>query len=296
MVTSVEPPIVVGVDGSEASMRAVDWAADEAGLRGVGLRLVHASSWGEEYEGITLAQDLVRDSGRPVTAETVVEAAAHRALRGHTDLEVSTEVLFGEPVPTLLSGAANASALVLGSRGRSGIADRVLGSVSLTVAARASCPVMVLRGSHDNRATCGIHRRIVLGVGEGTPDDAFLRFAYREAQARGAVLEAVRAWRRPVRKAADSPLMAGGPARPPEQLAVQVLEKALSGAPPQVRLHRRTVEGTPHRVLLGASATADLVVIGARRRHGHPRPQLSRVAHVLLHHGACPIAVVPHWR
>ncbi|MGW6530368.1 universal stress protein [Streptomyces venezuelae] len=292
--TSGELPIAVGVDGSEASMRAVDWAADEAVLRGVSLRLVHASSRDEEYEGVALAEDLLRGPGRPVTAETVIGTAAHRALRGRIDLEVSTEVLFGDPVPILLSGGAKASVLVLSSRGRSGVADLLLGSVSLSVAAHASCPVIVLRGSHDNRARGGIHRRVVLGVGKGAPDDAPLRFAYREAQARGAVLEAVRAWRRPVRKAADSPLMAGGTARSSEQQAVQVLEKALAGVPPQVSLHRRTVEGPPHGALLGASATADLVVIGARRRPGHPAPRLSRVAHVLLHHGACPVAMVPH--
>lgn len=46
----MELPLVVGVDGSEPSMRAVDWAADEAALRGVPLRLVYASLW-ERYEG-----------------------------------------------------------------------------------------------------------------------------------------------------------------------------------------------------------------------------------------------------
>ncbi|MEU9383029.1 universal stress protein, partial [Streptomyces sp. NPDC048279] len=43
-------PLVVGVDGSESSLRAVDWAADEAALRGAPLRLVYASLW-ERYEG-----------------------------------------------------------------------------------------------------------------------------------------------------------------------------------------------------------------------------------------------------
>ncbi len=46
-------------------------------------------------------------------------------------------------------------------------------------------------------------------------------------------------------------------------------------------------------VLLDASADADLIVVGAPRRHGHFGVQLGRVAHALLHHSQCPVAVIP---
>lgn len=72
-------PIVVGVDGSEPSLRAVDWAADEAALRGAPLRLVYASLW-ERYEGAALAQDLAKPSEQ-VTAESIVRTAAQRGYR-----------------------------------------------------------------------------------------------------------------------------------------------------------------------------------------------------------------------
>ncbi|WP_448316081.1 universal stress protein, partial [Streptomyces sp. CO7] len=55
-------PLVVGVDGSEQSLGAVDWAADEAALRGLPLRLVHASLW-ERYEGPALAEELGGPAG-----------------------------------------------------------------------------------------------------------------------------------------------------------------------------------------------------------------------------------------
>ncbi|WP_326718478.1 universal stress protein [Streptomyces sp. NBC_00243] len=289
----MELPLVVGVDGSEPGMRAVDWAADEAALRGVPLRLVYASLW-ERYEGAALAPDLGRSSEQ-VMADKIVEAAAKRAHRRQTDVKISAEVLPEEPVPALLREGRNASALVMGSHGRSGIAELLLGSVSLAVAARAHCPVIVLRGSRDLRARPGIDQRIVLGVGEEPADSEVVRFAFEEAADRYATLQAVRAWRCPAHETIDHPLLAGEPARHHEQRATEILEAALRDTArdhPSVPVRRRIVEGPARKVLLEASATADLLVVGARR-HGHSGLQLGRVAHAVLHHSACPVAVVP---
>ncbi|AVZ71378.1 universal stress protein [Streptomyces lunaelactis] len=287
----MELPLVVGVDGSEPSLRAVDWAADEAALRGVPLRLVYASLW-ERYEGPALATGLGRSSEQ-VLADTIVEAAAKRAHRREVDVKISTEVLPEEPVPALLREGRTASALVLGSRGRGGIAELLLGSVSLAVAARADCPVIVLRGSHDNQANSAMRGPVVLGVGEEPENSAAVRFAFQEAAERRVPLEAVRAWRCPGYETTDHPLMAGEPARLHEERAVQTLDAALREAPEGVELHRRTAEGPARKVLLDASADAGLLVVGARRRHGHFGLQLGRVAHAVLHHSACPVAVVP---
>ncbi|MCX4530766.1 universal stress protein [Streptomyces sp. NPDC002596] len=283
-------PIVVGVDGSEPSMRAVDWAADEAALRGASLRLVYASLW-ERYEGTSLAQDL----GKPeeqVTAEDIVATAARRAHSRRPDVKVTTDVLPEEPEYALVRESRTATAMVLGSRGRSSLAEALLGSVGVTVAGHAYCPVIVLRGSHDNRVRTGA-RRIVLGVGEKPADAAAVRFAVEEAQRRGVPLEAVRAWRCPAHETTDHPLMAGEPARLHKERAVEELEAALQDVPADVEVHRRTVEGHARRVLLDASADAGLLVVGARRREGHFGLQLGGVAHAVLHHSACPVAVVP---
>ncbi|MFF3405544.1 universal stress protein [Streptomyces sp. NPDC002742] len=289
-------PLVVGVDGSEPAMRAVDWATDEAAPRGLPLRLVYASLW-ERYEGAALAEGLDR-SAEQIMADTVVEAAARRARRRDAGVKVTTEVVPDDAVGALLREGLNATALVLGSRGRSGIAGMLLGSVSLTVAARAHCPVIVLRGSHDNRAGAGRHRRVVLGVGDPSHGSAAARFAFQEAAERGVALEAVRAWRWSAHEPAGHPVEPGEPARRHEQGAVELLDKALSGAAaecPAVDVRRRTVEGTARTVLLDASTEAGLLVVGVRRHdsHGHTGMQLGRVAHAALHHAACPVAVVP---
>jgi len=284
-------PIVVGVDGSEAGLRAVDWAADEATVRGLPLRLVYASLW-ERYEGAGLADDLGKPS-EEVMAEDVVRAAARRAQARSAGLDVSTEVLPEEPEYALVRESRSAALLVTGTRGRSGLAEAVLGSVSLTVAGHAHCPMVVVRGNHDNQARHGTHGRVVVGVGEDAKASLAVGFAFEEARRRGAAVNAVRAWRCPAHESTDHPLLAGEPARLHEQQAVEALETALQDAPEDVEVERRTVEGPARAVLVAASQDADLVVLGARRRARHFGLQLGRVAHGVLHHSACPVVIVP---
>ncbi|AKJ15357.1 universal stress protein [Streptomyces incarnatus] len=279
-------PIVVGVDGSEPSLRAVDWAADEAVLRGASLRLVYASLW-DRYEGALLAQELDRPL-EEVMARDVVGTAEERARRRRPEVQVTTDVLPEEPEQGLVRESGCALAVVLGCRERSGMAEALLGSVSLAVAGHARCPVIVLRGGPDDQDRTGIRGRIVVGVGEKPAGSAAVRFAVEEAALRGVPLEAVRAWRRP------TPAVVGhSAAQLQRQQAVALLEEALRGTPAEPRTDRRTVEGHARDALIAASREAGLLVLGARRRHGHFGLPLGRVAHGVLHHAACPVAVVP---
>ncbi|QFQ98100.1 universal stress protein [Streptomyces phaeolivaceus] len=284
-------PIVVGVDGSEPALRAVDWAADEAARRGAPLRLVYASLW-ERYEGAYLAKDMDKPS-EEVLAEDVVATATRRASGRRPEVKVSTDVQPEEPEYALVRESRTASLLVTGTRGRSGVTEALLGSVSLTVAGHAHCPVVVVRGSHDNQTLPATHDRVVVGVGEQPAASAAVRFAAEEARRRGAELEAVRAWRCPAHETTDHPLLAGGPARLHEQQAAEALEKALQDVPDGVEVRRRTAEGHARTVLVDASRDADLLVLGARRRQRHFGLQLGRVAHGVLHHSACPVVIVP---
>ncbi|MFF4541887.1 universal stress protein [Streptomyces aureus] len=284
--------LVVGVDGSDSSLLAVDWAVDEAARHGLPLRVVHASRW-EAYEGGRPSFGTGR-SAQEVMADHIVASCVERARRRNPDVRVSGEALADDAVLALLRTGADAFALVTGSRGRGEIAGMLLGSVSLAVAARAACPVIVIRGpGPDHHEGSG---RVVVGVGTAAGSGA-VRFAFREAQARGCSLTAIRAWRNPSQEPVDHVLLADDAARLREERASAGLEDALRQAVreyPEVDVLRDTAEGPAHRVLLEASAGADLVVVGAQRRHGHFGLQLGRVAHTLLHHSPCPVAVVPH--
>lgn len=281
-------PLVVGVDGSEHSLRAVDWAADEAALRGVALRLVHASRW-ERYEGPALADGIGGPAGE-VSGEDILRAAALRARRRHPGLDVATDVVPEEPEYVLLREGRRSSAVVVGTRGRGALAHALLGSVSLTVATRARCPVVVVRGGAEDRAAGPGRDRVVVGVAD-TPTAA-VRFACEEAARRRVPLTAVRAWRCPSHDPLDHPLLAGDPEQVHAARAAAELEAALADAPADLETHRRTVEGPPGQVLLETSQGAGLLVIG-RRDPQHLGPHLGRVAHRVLQHGDCPVAVVP---
>ncbi|WP_141208825.1 universal stress protein [Streptomyces griseorubiginosus] len=287
-------PLIVGVDGSEACLLAVDWAADEATRRGLPLRLVYGCLW-ERYETDLPSTTLARPSER-LPAEHIVASAAERAARRDPELKVTTDVVPAEAADALLREGNNAFALVTGARGRGQLQGLLLGSVGLAVAAGAHCPVIVVRGSPA--ALDGTHERILLGVGEPSADDEAVRFAFREAEVRGCTLDAVRAWRCPAQESTNHAALTARQGHRHEERASARLDEALRdtvAAYPGVRVRRTTVEGPARTVLVHRSAAADLVVVGARRRSGRFGLQLGRVNHTLLHHADCPVAVVPQW-
>ncbi|WP_370416924.1 universal stress protein [Streptomyces fradiae] len=291
----METPLVVGVDGSDPSLTALDWAVEEAVRHGLPLRIVHASLW-ERYEGVVPTWATDRPSGQ-VLAENIVGTAAERARRRAPDLPLTTAVLAEDASTALLREGQEGAIVVVGSRGRGEFADLLLGSVGLIVAARAHCPVVVVRG--DRHALEARHGRVLLGVGEHDVDSPAVRFAFREAAARDAELDVVRTWRRPAHEPIDHPLLSGNRAIYLAEQSAELLDKALEAAVtehPRVRLRRATLEGPAHRVLTERSAAADLLVVGARRRDGLVGLELGRVAHRALHHAMCPVAVVPQRR
>ncbi|MEU2222903.1 universal stress protein [Streptomyces sp. NPDC018347] len=285
-------PLVVGVDGSDSSLSAVDWAVDEAVRHGVPLRLVYASLW-VRYEAGLPPGDWRRPSEQ-VLAEHIVASAAERAEGRNPDVKVTTDIVPKDAVDALVRAGDEAFALVTGSRGRGEIKGLLLGSVGLGVAARAHCPVVVVRG--DRAGLEGAHERILLGLGDAETSTEAVRFAFREAEVRGCVLDVVRAWRRPAYDRDGDRLRPGGPADTCEENAsalIDALLKAVSAENPHVRTRPAALEGPAGRILVDRSAAADLVIVGARRGTGHPGFPLGWVSHVLLHHAQCPVTVVP---
>ncbi|MFD7663826.1 universal stress protein [Streptomyces sp. NPDC059788] len=289
----VERPVVVGVDGSNGSLEAVDWAAQEARLRGLPLRIVLASAW-ERYEG-ALPSCTDKPSAERVEEQRVLDSAAERVAKQFPELATTTQLAAQDAASALVEAGHTAALLVMGHRGRGELSSLLLGSVSLGVVARARCPVIVVRGSTARRADAG--SRIVVGVDEGSRSEAQVMFAYTEALLRHGTVEAVHAWR-----CAHSGLPEeGGPqhARTAEhtQRATDILDGAMrsaAAAHPDVPLTLRPAEGTPRDTLLAASATAALLVVGAKRRTNAHGLQLGLVNHAVLHHAECPVAVVPH--
>lgn len=133
--------IVVGVDGSDGSLRALRWAAREAQTRGGTLQAVMVYTWfGTEAALLAgLGTEVERARADEVLA-TAVDAVRGPALTG----PVATEVLEGDPARKLAEAARDADLLVVGSRGHGHLRHAVLGSVSEGCVRHATCPVVVL--------------------------------------------------------------------------------------------------------------------------------------------------------
>ncbi|MEU9760178.1 universal stress protein [Streptomyces sp. NPDC047985] len=293
-------PVAVGVDGSEGSLRALDWAAAEAARSGLPLRVLHASLW-EHYEGAHAASDPERPADESL-AEHLVAEAGERARRLGPEVDVEAEVLPEDPVVALVAESHEAAVVVVGSRGRGRIAEMLLGSVSLTLANRSHCPVVVV----PERAPTTPPRpgRVVVGISDAEKPTAALFFALAQARARHGELVAVRAWRSPAHEARSHPLLVGSPTAAHHRQAEEHLEAVLAELDPtgssDVTVRRSVVQGPTHQRLLEAAEGAELLVVGASRigrRHGHHTAHaqhLGPVNHAMLHYAPCPVAVVPH--
>jgi uncharacterized protein len=133
--------IVAGIDGSEASARALRWALDEAWARGTTVEAVHAWHVPYSLSFATAAVDFpaFEDAARRLL-DRMVDAAAAKA----SGAPVERVLVCASPADALLGAARNADLVVVGSRGVGGFRGLLLGSVSHQVAHHAFCPVVVV--------------------------------------------------------------------------------------------------------------------------------------------------------
>ena len=132
-------PVVVGVDGSSPSERALTWARDYARLSGSALRVVCA--WEVPPLGGTISYgdpDVLREAARKIVATATADLPP-------TDVPVEGQVIEGHPSNVLVHESQQGPLLVLGARGRGGFADMLLGSVSGYCSHHAKCPVVIVR-------------------------------------------------------------------------------------------------------------------------------------------------------
>ena len=135
--------IVVGVDGSDASLDALRWAAQEAELTGAALDVV--TVW-EYPAAFGWAPPIPADWNPEDEARRELARSVERTLGKTPPVEVRQVVTEGHPAPVLVAAAEHADLLVVGSRGHGAFMGMVLGSVSEHCVSHASCPVVVVRG------------------------------------------------------------------------------------------------------------------------------------------------------
>jgi nucleotide-binding universal stress UspA family protein len=279
--------VVVGVDGSAHSGRALEWAADEARLRDTPLRIVHAFPFELPRAGgsdpfVDAATQALRD----------VAARAHRL--DHRPLTVSTAVVDGLPTRVLVEESRRCALLVMGSRGHGGFERLLLGSTAVEVTAQADCPVAVVPAGDDVSSRSS---DVVVGVDESEGSERALEFAFRRAVQRQVGLVALHVWHLPTAYGAyaGADLLGTDPERV-EAEARALLDGMLSrwqARYPQVVVTRRVVRGQVVAELAQASSVqGEVVVVGARGRSVLAGALVGSVSQGLLHHAAGPIVIV----
>ncbi|MGY1755108.1 universal stress protein [Blastococcus sp. SYSU D01042] len=289
---AAEGRVVVGVDGSDPSMRAAVYAAGCARRRGVGLLVVHVTPRQGVQDSVPMAAWEVRERFRE-SATALVDAAAGAARQAAGPVEVTAAVVDDYPVDGLLALSAGAALLVTGRRGAGGLPGLLLGSTAGALVQHAQCPVIASPDEPPEHED-GDPASVVVGVEGGPTDEPVLAFAVAEAAARGAVLTAVHAWQELTLGAGVGgfgPLVDWSGVAADEQRLLAEAVAPWRTAAPGLRIEEALVRERPAGALLRAAAGADLLVVG--HRHRGLLARLGSTTHAVLHRAACPVAVVP---
>lgn len=142
MTEQASGPIVVGLDGSPSSLAALDWAVRQALATGAPIDVIAAWQWPQSFG---YPMPLAAEFDPAADAARVLDQAVTPLQARHPELRIDTHVVEGQAATILVERSADASLLVVGSRGHGELAGMLLGSVSEHCAAHAHCPVLVVR-------------------------------------------------------------------------------------------------------------------------------------------------------
>ncbi|MFI7643638.1 universal stress protein [Nonomuraea sp. NPDC049400] len=261
--------VVIGYDGTDHSMQALDWAMDEAEFRKLPLTVCHAWQW--PYGD---ADQTGRDSLRRA-AEHVLWHGADCARTSSPGLDVRPDLYEGSATGRLEELSAEAELVVVGSRGLGAVARAIVGSVAAHTVAHARCPVIVVRGK-GSLPRSPHPGPIVAGLADDDKVDAVLGFAFTEAAMRHLPLLVVHAWQ----PSLDPPAVQNATENWLARALMPWREKD-----PTVRIETHTPRSRVGEAL-ASIADATLVVVGSS--HGW----FGSVTAAMLGHAPCPVAIV----
>lgn len=294
----VSQEIVVGIDGSQASLSGAEWAVSRAKRSGqqVHLLCVYGTVAYTSY-GFESAVSTVDPAALENGAHKVVEAVLNhvRALPESEGVDITSEVIAGDAASILVDRSASAELVVIGSESQGRVFSRIFGTVSSTVPAYAKCPVVVVPTYGGGKRFTPVEK-LVVGVEASEKVSQALRLAVEETKTWDANLTVV--------SAVPVPGMSGIMTWVPNALDRDVLMKsmkenldsavdeAIEGTGLKVKRH--VIDGAPAQLLVEFSTAVDLVVVGSRGYSALTQAVLGVTSQSVLGNAECPVMVVPH--
>jgi nucleotide-binding universal stress UspA family protein len=276
--------VLVAIDGSESSDRALAWAVAEAGGRGVPLTIVHCYYWPSTGLGAMDAVGFLME-GLEEDSREILAAAAKQAAELAPTTEIRTASRLSPPVPTIVEMSRGYELVVLGSRGLGGFKGMLLGSVSTGVVSSAQCPVAIVRGTEDIDPSAPV----VVGVDSSPSGEAALDEAFAAARRRGCSVVAVHAWQPPTRHVSAEQEETWQQSIASElEAKVAEVSARFPGVPVEVVTHR----DRPTAALLARAQSAQLLVVGTRGRSELKGVLLGSTSRAMVQHAPCPVLVV----
>jgi nucleotide-binding universal stress UspA family protein len=279
--------IIVGYDRSTDARAAATWALDEASRTGALVELFYAYEWPVWAPAASMIPSpaVWPDGETDLAIRGMLDEAVAAARQTHPGVRTAISIVHAGAALTLIDRSREAGLVVLGSRGHSGVAN-LLGSVSAAVTAHAHCPVVVVRGDPAPGAP------VVAGIEDSDAAPAALAFALDQASARETDLHVIRACDAAVAGRWESGPMVTEAVLAGERARLDDLVDGWRKKFPDVTVTTEVVEDHPAAALIGAGASARMVVVGSRGRGAFRGMLLGSVSRHLLHHAGCTVAVV----
>ncbi|WHU48121.1 universal stress protein [Gordonia sp. L191] len=287
-VMAVNGPIVVAVDGSDTALEALRWSALAAVRENRSLRVIGiVETVAAGYAPGVLMTPAVAEALHADARRAVDEAIAV-ATKVSADVDAEGEVREGRPALVLREISSGAHLLVVGRRGRGGVAGLLLGSVSSDVAAHADCPVVVVSGPGPETGP------VVVGVDGSAISQAALGAAITQATELETTLVVVSTY----------PGFSGEGFYDQDEVMAQFRDEATASVGRQLADHRRdhpadtvsvetvVVAGDPAPRIIEAAGDAQLIVLGSRGRGGFRGLLLGSTSQAVLHTAPCPVTIV----
>ena len=280
------PAVIVGVDGSPASIDAALWAVPEAVDREIPLRLIYSIEDSDTRLGAS--RPFGQDSG---TADTAIRSAIAAIESTNQPVKIESEITHGQATSALLAASRSAAIVCIGALGRNGAAGRHGGSTAANLLSRAQHPVAVIRRAPPTAAT---HSQWIVAEFDGDPaGTAVMERAVDEARLRDAPLRVLTRWQPVFTDIHDTRGAADG-----KRMTKANLERSLERwrrSYPEVDIEAVAVCGSVLGYVACNVESIQLVVVGSHRRDGLAE-FVGPAANAALHGTNCSLLILERQR